>query len=109
MRLQDALTYSLNSFVNDPADTEFQRGYQAALEDLSRELVDVPRREFLVVTMADCKWCDRVKEHLTRCGHGVHEVDLADAVSIMTKFARHSVPQVFELIGNHDQTVKEIC
>lgn len=66
-------------------------------------------REFLVVTMEDCTWCDRVKEHLNSGGHKVHEVDLADALGFMTQFGRHTVPQVFELIGNHDETVREIC
>lgn len=34
MTLRDALEQALNSFRTDPADSDYQRGYEAALKDL---------------------------------------------------------------------------
>lgn len=59
--------------------------------------------------MDNCKWCDRVKAHLIEHGHTVHEVPVENMIETMSRMGLHTVPQVFQLIGTHDETVKVIA
>lgn len=40
MTLEEYLTQALDGFERDPADTRFQEGYKAALEDIQKFLSD---------------------------------------------------------------------
>lgn len=66
---------------------------------------------YLVLTMDDCKWCDKAKDALTAAGKTYTTVNLSDnpeLYAIMRTLGAKTVPQVLKVIGGYVDTAAHL-
>lgn len=64
-------------------------------------------KNYVVITGDGCKWCDKAKELIANNGDSYVEVDILDAVEIMSALGAKTVPQVLLAIGGYEDLARE--
>ena len=67
--------------------------------------------DYLILTMDDCKWCDKVKDALDEAGKDWVALNINDhpeVFRVMQAIGAKTVPQVLKIIGGFEATVGDL-